>query len=95
MGGEISYDEIMRQVDLRRRELINDAAVTLEQANERIRQLEHLNATLAAEIDLQRPVITAVHGYRESDQYGWDNRVTLQVVRDAYRAYEAAKEGGE
>ena len=67
------------------------ATISEQEYITRIRQLERLNATLAAEIDRLRPVVTAVHGYCESDQYGWDNQMTLQVVRDAYRAYEAAK----
>lgn len=66
----------------------------IESRNERIRQLEQLNATLAAEIDLMRPVITAVHGYCQSDKRGWDQRATLWVIRQAYMAYETAKERG-
>lgn len=87
MGSKISYDEIMRQVDLRRRELINDAAVTLEQANERIRQLERLNKQLAAEIDKQRPIVDAA--------FNWYNGAAnwSEVLAAACAAYEAAKEG--
>lgn len=69
----------------------------ITERNRRIEQLEKLNAALQAQIDQMRPVITAVHGYCQSDQYGWDNRATLYVLRDAYCTYESSggKDGAD
>jgi hypothetical protein len=68
-----------------------DAAL-MSQALERIRQLETLNKTLAAEIDRQRPVVeAAVNAVMK------DRPVPLSVidaVMDYRLASEAAKEQG-
>lgn len=76
--------------EARWRNLARELRQRLDSEYKRADGLQSINATLAAEIDRQRPVITAVHGYCQSDQYGWDNRATLWVLRDAYRAYESS-----
>lgn len=62
----------------------------------RIEQLEKLNSQLAAEIDRCRPVITAVVGYRDCDQYGWDKSAARMVLIETIAAYESSggKDGG-
>lgn len=59
----------------------------LEQRDERISQLEQLNATLAAEVDRMRPVIEAAHHWASGnppvDRY--------QKLLWALRTYESSK----
>lgn len=62
-------------------------------ADERIRQLEKLNATLAAEVDRQRLVMNATtmvleYQYRVSDSFAWR---AIDDLRLALLAYQASK----
>jgi hypothetical protein len=62
----------------------------------RIRQLERLNATLSAEIDLMRPVVEAAQGLVHLDALfhaGELSKVSLKL-NNTVAAYEAAKEQG-
>lgn len=74
--------------------------------DERIKQLERLNATLSAEVDLQRPVVEAaaivsrdwasekkLMNYGECELVATDH-VHLDELQAALTAYEAAKEQG-
>jgi hypothetical protein len=52
----------------------------------RIRQLEQLNATLAAQVDRMRPVVTAAWGWRLSE----GAPVRAVVLSEAVDAYQSA-----
>jgi hypothetical protein len=60
----------------------------------RIKQLERLNATLAAEVDLARPVIEACRFAKGTGMIRIDSGHSLGKIYDAITAYEAAKEQG-
>lgn len=63
-------------------------------ADERIRQLEKLNATLAAEVDRMRPVVEAACKWSDSYDEVADDLPLLTEVTEYYgrkAAYEASK----
>lgn len=57
-------------------------------ANRRVRQLEKLNATLAAELDAQRPVVEAARVWRHVVWEGWPK------LANAVDTYERGKGNG-
>lgn len=61
----------------------------------RIRQLEQLNATLAAEIDRMRPVVEAAYQWHSLSKYRPEHYLDHeQDLANAIVTYEAAKEQG-
>ena len=64
----------------------------LHDATERIRQLEQLNATLAAEIDRMRPVVEAVLAYTDSRRDPTKDRIALlHKIQYLAEHYEASR----
>lgn len=58
----------------------------------RIRALEKLNATLAAEIDRMRPVVEACEFAAQTGIVNSSSGMSLKKIYDAISAYEDAKE---
>lgn len=61
---------------------------------QRINQLERLNATLAAEIDLMRPIIEACQLAKRNGLIGPRAGFTASKIYHAVVAYEKGKERG-
>lgn len=63
----------------------------LDSANERIRQLEQLNATLAAEIDRMRPVVEAAVGVANDTLPGLATGRWVNLRNQVRRYHELSK----
>ena len=79
MGGIVDISEVERSTAQQR-------ADEIYKPQERIRQLEQLNATLAAEIDRMRPVIEAMQRLQI-----FDNGVSRDQIAEALTDYEASR----
>lgn len=58
----------------------------------RIQQLEKLNSTLAAEVDLARPVIEACQFAAQTGMINSSCGMSLKKIYDAISGYESVKE---